>query len=312
MEPLTSKDLRGTWATVLLPLNRDNSIDLERLDEELASLTSSPVDGIYTNGTAGEFHAIGEDEYDEVSALVARRCSAMGKPFQIGASHMSGDTSLGRIRRAHGLSPSGFQIILPDWCPLSDDEVVAAVEGLAEAADPLPMTLYNPPHAKTRVAPELFGRLTEHVPQLIGIKVAGGDAAWYRAMDEYAPGLAIFVPGHLLATGVRLGAAGSYSNVACLSPAGAVAWHAMMTESPDAAADLERRINAFLDVHIMPLKKQGFADAALDKTLAHIGGWAPVGTRTRWPFRCVDEELAESLRPVARREMPELFGESSE
>jgi dihydrodipicolinate synthase/N-acetylneuraminate lyase len=309
MEPLTSKELRGTWATVLLPVNSDNSIDLGRLDEELIALTSSPVAGIYTNGTAGEFHAIGEDEYDEVSSLVAQRCSAMGKPFQIGASHMSGDTSIGRIRRVLGLSPSGIQIILPDWCPLSDDEVVAAVEGLAEAAYPLPITLYNPPSAKTRVAPELFGRLTRRVPQLIGIKVAGGDDAWYRAMDEHAPGLAIFVPGHQLATGMRSGAVGAYSNVACLSPAGAAAWHAMMTESPDAAADVERRIIAFLEAHIMPLKRQGFADAALDKTLAHIGGWAPVGTRTRWPFQSVDEKLAESLRPIARREMPELFGD---
>jgi dihydrodipicolinate synthase/N-acetylneuraminate lyase len=307
VEPLSRANLAGTWATVLLPVNADNSIDLGRLDEELAVLTASTVDGIYTNGTAGEFHAITEDEYDTVGALVAERCRAAHKRFQIGASHMSGDISLGRIRRALPLSPSGFQVILPDWCPLSDDEVIVAMEGLAAAADPLPLTLYNPPGAKTQVGPELFGRLAARLPQLIGIKVAGGDAAWFRSMEQHAPELAIFVAGHHLASGVRLGASGAYSNVACLNPSGAAAWHASMTESPDAAADLERRINAFLDAHILALKRDGYADAALDKTLAHIGGWAPIGTRTRWPFRSVDEGLAESLRPVARREMPELF-----
>lgn len=51
--------------------------------------------------------------------------------------------------------------------------------------------LYNAPYAKTQVEPELFG--------------------W----------LSVFVAGHTLASGRRLGASGSYSNVAALSPAGA-------------------------------------------------------------------------------------------
>lgn len=307
---LTRDNLRGTWAAVLLPVSEDNSIDVGRLDEELAVLTSSPVDGIYSFGTAGEFHAVSDAEHDEVSRHVAEACHRAGKRFQLGASHMSGDISIGRIRRSLVLEPSGYQVILPDWCTLADDEVVRAVEGFASAAGSLPLTLYNPPTAKTRLDPPMLGRLAVLFPQLIGIKVAGGDATWFAAMAEHAPELAIFVPGHRLASGIRLGAAGSYSNIACLSPSGAARWYKMILEAPDRAEAVERRINEFLDTHILSLKRLGFADAALDKTLAHIGGWAPVGTRTRWPFRSVDEGVAEALRPVARREMPELLGQS--
>ncbi len=308
MEPLTRTGLHGTWAAVLLPVEDDNTIDLGRLDLELEALVASPVDGIYTNGTAGEFHAIGEDEYDALSALVARRCTAAGKPFQLGASHMSGDVSLGRVRRALLYEPSGVQVILPDWCSLNDDEVVAAVEGLAAAAAPLPITLYNPPNAKTYVTPPLYGVLAERVPQLVGIKVAGGDAAWFSEMHEHAPALAVFVAGHRLSSGFGLGAAGAYSNVACLSPAGAAAWYATMTSDPGQAADLERRINAFLEEHILSLRREGYCDAALDKTLAAIGDWAPIGTRTRWPFRFVDPARIPALRDAARQQLPELVG----
>ncbi len=307
MEPLTRQGLHGTWAAVLLPVDDDNAIDLGRLDAELEVLVGSPVDGVYTNGTAGEFHAIGEDEFDALTALVASRCTAAGKPFQLGASHMSGDTSLGRVRRALRFEPSGIQVILPDWCPLNDDEVIAAVEGLAAAAAPLPITLYNPPNAKTCVTPRLYGVLVERVPQLIGIKVAGGDAAWFTQMHEHAPGLAVFVAGHRLASGVELGAAGAYSNVACLSPAGAAAWYETMTTDPGHAAELEQRINAFLEVHIISLRREGYCDAALDKTLAAIGDWAPIGTRTRWPFGFVDPARIPALREVAREQLPELL-----
>jgi dihydrodipicolinate synthase/N-acetylneuraminate lyase len=307
---LTRSTLSGIWASVLLPINRDNSIDLERLDLEVSILAASRIDGVYTNGTAGEFHAIGEDDYDAVSRIVANRCTASGMRFQLGASHMSGDISLARIERSLGLRPAGIQVILPDWCPLSDGEVIIALERMSEVAGPVPLTLYNPPGAKTRLDPVMFGRIARRLPRIVGIKVAGGDAAWFKSMQAEAPDLAIFVPGHLMASGFRLGAAGAYSNVACLSPNGAAGWFAMMKEDPRGADDLERRINTFLEAHVLPLRQAGHSDAALDKCLAHIGGWAPIGTRTRWPYQGVDEALAESLRPVARRELPELFADA--
>ena len=307
MQPLTRETLRGTWATVLLPLTDDDSIDFGRLGQELAVLVDARLDGIYTNGTAGEFHAIDEDEYDRITALVADRCTAAGVPFQLGAGHMSGQISLGRIRRSAGYGPAAIQVILPDWCPLSADEVVSAVERMAHVADGIPLVLYNPPHAKTQLTPALFGRLAAAVPQLIGIKVAGGDPTWYAEMRAASANLAIFVPGHDLASGIRQGAAGSYSNVACLTPRGAASWYKKMLTDPAAALALERELAGFLDRHVAPLQRAGYSNPALDKALAAAGGWAPVGTRTRWPYRWVPERIASALGLAARAALPELF-----
>jgi dihydrodipicolinate synthase/N-acetylneuraminate lyase len=310
VHPLTRDTLRGTWATVLLPLADDESIDFGRLAAELTALAGAAPDGIYTNGTAGEFHTLDEEEYDRVTAVVAERCTAAGIPFQLGASHMSGQISLGRIRRSAAFEPSAIQVILPDWCGLSADEVLFAVERMAQVAGPVPLVLYNPPHAKTRLEPELFGRVATAFPQLAGIKVAGGDASWFARMRAAAPTLAIFVAGNRLASGLQHGARGSYSNVACLSPAGAVAWYQAMLAEPAAALRLEARVNAFLDRHVLPLQRAGYSNAALDKTLAAVGGWAPVGTRTRWPYRFVPQDVASALVPVARAELPELFADA--
>jgi dihydrodipicolinate synthase/N-acetylneuraminate lyase len=305
---LTASDLRGVWATVLLPVRDDESIDFDRLAVALDHVLASGVHGVYTNGTAGEFHTLTEVEYDRLHALVAQRCAAVGVPFQLGASHPSGQLSLDRIARAAALRPGAIQVVLPDWLPLGPDEVRAAVERMAAVAGGVPLVLYNPPYAKTQVPPELFGKLADDVPALVGVKVPGGDDTWFARMaDAVGDRLAVFVAGHTLASGHARGAAGAYSNVACLSPTGAARWYAQITTDLPAALAFEQRLRGFLDTHIGPLARAGYCDPALDKTLAAIGGWAPVGTRVRWPHRWVPEEAIPALRAAAEAAVPELF-----
>jgi dihydrodipicolinate synthase/N-acetylneuraminate lyase len=137
--------------------------------------------------------------------------------------------------------------------------------------------------------------------------VAGGDAAWFARVRAHAGDLAVFVAGHHLASAIRQGAAGSYSNVACMNPCGAVAWYRTMLSDPDAAQSLEARLNGFLERHIGPLQAAGYSNAALDKTLAAVGGWAPIGTRVRWPYRSVPPEAIAGLRRAAMEGLPELL-----
>lgn len=308
MKPLSAHEIVGNWATLLLPINADESIDFVRLGDEVEVLIASRPNGIYSNGTSCEFYAQTEDEFERVSALMAERCERAGVPFQIGASHMSAQISLGRIRRAAALRPSAIQVILPDWHPLVDDEVVTFLSRMAEAADPIGLVLYNPPRAKRVLEPVVFERLRREVPGLVGIKVAARGADWYAEMRRYAVGLSIFVPGHWLASGVAQGAQGAYSNVACLQPAGAQRWYEQIIADPPAALELEQRIQAFMTHHIEPfITQQGYSNQAVDKLLAAIGAWADIGTRMRWPYRSIPGDEAKRLRSIARAMLPELF-----
>jgi dihydrodipicolinate synthase/N-acetylneuraminate lyase len=281
------------WATLLLPLNPDDSIDFTRLESQVEVLGRSQLDGLYAHGTAGEFQTLTEDEYDRVNELLA----TAGKPFQLGASHPSAQLQLSRVRRAAALRPGAIQVIVPDWLPLNAHEILDFLRRTAEAAGDVPLVLYNPPHAKTAIGPQQLGELAAAVPSLIGLKTAGGDKAWFD--EATRSGLAIFVPGHFLASMSLLGAHGSYSNVAALSPDGSVAYAADL--------DVERRVGEFFAAHVVPLQKAGLSNPALDKFLAAVGGWADVGTRVRWPMQSATTEQVEAARPVARGLLPELF-----
>lgn len=307
MKPLRADEIKGTWGTVLLPIDENDGIDFARLDAELDVLFASGVNGIYANGTAGEFYTQTEDEFDRLHEHVARRCETAAMPFQIGASHMSPQLCLERVRRAARLAPSAIQIILPDWFPVSDAEAVAFLTRVAEVAAPVGLVLYNPPHAKRVLQPEDFAQLKAAVPALVGIKVADGNENWYARMSPASAGLSVFVPGHHLATGFGHGAAGAYSNVACLHPAAAQRWYELMTHDLDAAREVEARLRRFMDEYIVPyIRDQRYANQALDKLLAAVGGWAPIGTRLRWPYRWIPEAEIEPVRAAARELIPEF------
>lgn len=305
--PLDAGTLRGTWATVLLPLDARDRIDWAALEEQVRRLAASGVDGVYTNGSAGEFWAQTEAEFDRLSGAVAGICGPSGVPFQIGAAHPSPAVALDRLRRARGVGPGAIQVTLPDWFPPGDAEVLAYLRRMAAEAAPVPLVLYNPPHAKRVLDPAGLLRVVEAVPEIVGVKVADGDATWYADMAGVCARVAVFVPGHHLATGHRHGAAGAYSNVACLHPGAAARWWARIVAEPDAAARTERELCAFLDAEVVPLRGRGYCDAALDKLLAAIGGWAPVGTRMRWPYSGVPDDVAGRLRPLARTRLPGFF-----
>jgi dihydrodipicolinate synthase/N-acetylneuraminate lyase len=307
MQALTSSQIHGTWGTVLLPINADESIDYERLGDEIDHLIAARLDGLYTNGTAGEFYTQTEQEFNTVAQLVAERCERAGMPFQLGVSHTSAQVSLERLRRAVELRPSAVQVILPDWVALTEEEAIAFLERMAEAAAPVPLVLYNPPHAKRVLDPVGIGRLRAAVPSLVSVKVLDGGPSWYAAIRQHLRDCAVFVPGHHLATGVLNGAQGSYSNVACLSPRGTKRWNNLMYTDIHAALVIERKILAFFQAHIVPIAAQGYSNPALDKLLAAIGGWANIGMRLRWPYRSIPDEVAHRLAPIAREMMPELF-----
>jgi len=313
MRPFTTDEIRGTYATLLLPIQANDSIDFGMLADELGIISKSGVDGVYSNGTAGEFYSLSEDEFTQINEIVAQTCEAAGLPFQLGASFPTPQLALERIRRAADCHPTAIQIILPDWYPPTLDESIAFLDRAAEAANGIPLVLYNPPHAKRVLTPEELLTLCERISSLVGFKLGAGDGSWYRRMTPVLGRASVFVPGHALATGYRHGAAGSYSNVACLQPRGATRWNRLMETDLEQALFQERAIQSFMTRQILPFRERlGCSNMALDKLLAAVGNWASIGTRLRWPYRGLDEVAAIALRQLARRELPFLFtGEAS-
>ncbi|MFT3824188.1 MAG: dihydrodipicolinate synthase family protein [Chitinophagaceae bacterium] len=309
MKPLSYKEIYGNWATLLLPINNDESIDYVALAEEIDILIAYKVNGIYSNGTAGEFYNQTEDEFDKINLLLAEKCNAAGMSFQVGCNHMSPVIALERLRRTVSLKPSAVQVILPDWFPPVMEEIIDYLQGMQQAAGNIGLVLYNPSHAKKKLLPADLCEITQSVP-LVGCKVAGGDTQWYTEMQQLFTGMSVFIPGHHLATGVLYGAHGAYSNVACIHPLAAQRWYNMMGTDMEQALELQRRIQQFMNTCIVPyITQQGYANQAVDKLMAAVGGWARISPRLRWPYRSVSADDLPAIRKIGKKIIPEFFME---
>lgn len=308
MEVLDKKSLVGTWGTLLLPIEKNDTINYSILAEEIDYLIEAQLEGIYSNGTAGEFHNQNEKEFDRINEILAEKCNQASCPFQIGVSHMSPLISKERLLRSIFLKPSAFQVILPDWVSPNPKEQIDFLREMAEMAGEIPLVLYNPPHSKLKLDANDFERLVQEVPHLIGTKVADGDQEWYEAMRNVSLKLSVFVPGHHLASGIISGVAkGAYSNVACLSPQGAKKWYQLMETDMEEALKIEKSINLFFEKNLLPFKSMGYSNSALDKLLAAVGGWAPIGLRLRWPYQSIPESEIPELKKQARQILPSFF-----
>ena len=307
MKALESKDIKGNWPGVLIPFNADDSINYELLEEEIDFLIRSGVNGIYCNGTAGEFYNQREDECDKICTILAEKCTAEDIPFQIGVSHMSPIISLDRMLRLKHLKPGAFQVILPDWYPSKHDDSINFLQKMAEAAGDTGLVLYNPGHAKVQLSAEDIAGLVKAVPQIVGVKIG---LTIYEQLHKLCPGISIFVPGHHLASCMSKGASGSYSNVACINPAAAQRWYEMMHINLDRALEMEERLQSFISKYIVPyITEQEYSCQAVDKLMASIGNWAEIGSRLRWPYKSIPEVEARHLRPIGMKILPEFFTE---
>ena len=310
MKPLKHNEIYGNWATLLLATKNGGSIDWSKLADEIDVLIASCPNGIYSNGTAGEFYSQTEEEFDQISELLSLKCEKAKIPYQIGVSHTSAQTSLERLKRIRHLQPGAVQVILPDWFPVTLEEATLFLQKMEDEANGISLVLYNPPHAKNQLHPEDWRVLKKNVPSLSGVKVfdQNADAGWYSRMNKNSEELSVFIPGHRLATGIQMGAHGAYSNMACLNPFAAQRWFETMQTDKAAALELEIRINQFMSELIAPfITDLHYPNHACDRFMAVLGGWADVGEYLRWPYRSISKENIDKIKPVAQRIIPEFF-----
>lgn len=310
MKTLQYYEISGNWATLLLATGRDGSLSYSRLADEIDVLIASNPNGIYSNGTAGEFYSQTEDEFDKISQLLSDKCEKAGVAYQIGVSHMSPQVSVERLKRVRHLKPGAVQMILPDWFPVTMDEAVAFLQGMEAEANGISLILYNPPHAKKILAPTDWSALKNKISTLQGLKVfdQNGDPVWFESLRKNCDGLSVFIPGHRLISGIRSGAHGAYSNMACLNPFAAQKWYELSQTDLPSALELENRINRFMSNFIAPLiTVDRYPPHACDRFMALMGGWADIGENLRWPYRSIPSALASSVREKAIHIIPEFF-----
>lgn len=168
------------------PFNDDGALDLE----VAASLASWLVDtqrneGLVLAGTTGESPTLTHDEQGELFRAVR---AAVDVPIVAGTGSNDTAAAVDLTKRAVEAGVDGVLVVTPYYNRPSQAALVDHFTAVAEAADELPMLVYDHPGRTGReIATETLLTLAHDVDNIIGVKDATGNPAKTAVFLSEAP-----------------------------------------------------------------------------------------------------------------------------
>ena len=170
------KTLRGTGVAVVTPFKSNFEIDYPALDKVIESLIHGGVEYIVTLGTTGETPVL--DKQEKIDIVNHTFNQVGGRvPIVVG---IGGNNTHELIKDLQQIPLDTAAAVLsasPYYNKPSQDGIYYHYKALAEAS-PKPIILYNVPgRTGKNMTADTTLRLANDVPNIVGIKEAGGDMA---------------------------------------------------------------------------------------------------------------------------------------
>jgi dihydrodipicolinate synthase/N-acetylneuraminate lyase len=109
---LTAESLRGIYAFVPVPWDEDYELDVDALEDDVDYLSKSPVSGIYTPDSSGEFFALSFDEFTQVVDIVVDVADGRDVDVQIGCHCANPNGAFERARYAASKDVDAIKVLL--------------------------------------------------------------------------------------------------------------------------------------------------------------------------------------------------------
>ena len=211
--------LGGAFVPLVTPLDGRGAVDLASLRKLVERVLAVPVDGLWVNGTSGEFHALDDEERAEALRCVVE--AAGGRAPVV--AHV-GDTSTRRVARkveaARRAGADWISSITPYFLSYARDEVKDHYRAIAASAG-APVLVYQHPMSGKPPLPvsDLCELIGERV--VAGLKESSSDFEYFRSVLEATrdlPFRAFHGAGLHAHMTLRMGAAGMVSLIGNLLP----------------------------------------------------------------------------------------------
>jgi len=291
--------------------------DDERLDEPMfrratRHALNAGFEQLYVFGTAGEGYAVDTPRFGRVVEVFADELAGTETTWIIGVIGLSSANVIERVALAHELGARAFQISLPSWSTLNDEEVITYFETVCGAFDDSTFMHYNTERVGRIVDGALYSRIIDRVPNLVATKTMTSDLGTVAGVVRDTPELMHFLGEQSIAYGSLFG------DVALLGTFGALAPE-QSWELLGAAREGHHREAAEIGAWFGRLSADLFAplfadrrvDGAYDKTIQKLSrGMDDFPLRMLSPYRTVsDDEFAGAVETL-RRGYPELVDDA--
>lgn len=164
---------KGAATALITPMNKDGSVNFNRLKTLVDEQITSGIDALVICGTTGEKSTLRYDEHLKVIE-VAAQSNAGRVPIIAGTGSNDTVYSVELCNDAEKVGADAFLMVTPYYNKASQMGLVAHYNYIADRVNK-PIILYNVP-SRTGVAikPETYKELSKH-PNIVATKEANGD-----------------------------------------------------------------------------------------------------------------------------------------
>ena len=172
---------------MVTPMRPDGALDLPQAERLATALLESGSEGLVVAGTTGESPTLEFEEERQLFSALLPIVRAHNGSLVAGTGSNSTRTAVEASRKAAALGMDALLLVVPYYNKPSQDGLYAHFRAVAESVD-VPCMLYNVPgRTGVNLAAETVLRLAHDLPNLCGVKEAGGDLEQVAAIIEGAP-----------------------------------------------------------------------------------------------------------------------------
>jgi len=294
-----AKDLRGVMPALLTPFDNQQRLDVESLRRLVRFNIAQGIDGLYVGGSTGEAFVQSIAEREQVLEAVAEE--AQGKVTliaHVGTVSTDESQQLARAARRYGFD--AVSAVTPFYYPFSFAEHCDHYRGIIDAADGLPMVVYNIPALSgvTLNLEQINPLVTQ--PGVGALRQTSGDLYQMEQIRRAHPDLVLYNGyDEIFASGLLAGADGGIGSTYNI-----MGWRyqaivkALKEGNIQAAQQLQTECNKVIDLLIKTGVFRGL------KTVLHYMDVVAVPL-CRKPFAPVEEKYLPALKALAEQLMAE-------
>lgn len=165
--------IAGILTPNITPVDQLGRIDEDKLRGYIDWLVEHGVDGLYPNGSTGEFVRFTAEERRRIAAIVLDQ--AAGRvPVLVGAAEANVHETIDTCDAYGALGARAVAIVAPFYYRIGSEAVYAYFREIAKKVS-VDVTLYNIPLFASPIDVDTVRRLAEECPRVMGIKDSSGD-----------------------------------------------------------------------------------------------------------------------------------------
>jgi dihydrodipicolinate synthase/N-acetylneuraminate lyase len=265
--------------------------------EEVRQVLAAGFSHLYVFGTGGEGYAVDTRRFRRVVDVFYEETRAPGASPMVGVIGLSTPQIVERIEYAHDVGFRTFQVSLPSWGPVNDEELLRFFVDTCGRFPDSRFLNYNLPRTKRVLTGRDYARIIAEVPNLVATKTTGGGMAAAEELLAHARELQHFMGEGNFPHGAMFGECSLLASYAELSPRMTLALFEAGRKRD--AGELMRLQHAFqaMSTGLWAQPATGpHMDGAYDKMLVKLGMLPEFPLRLLSPYQGFTEDDYQACR----------------